>query len=166
MSKKVCRNTVDISMEEIASKKARRSKVDFSTIKFTSKKVHGNNVDFLTIEITSNKVRGNNVVFSTIEITSKKVRGNNVDFSTIKIASKNYVEVTWKFVEIWSNITYPRNIHIEMTSIQRGVSIGLLYAMHEVFIKELLFEETCPALKNPWLWACTFQLNFSPKLSF
>ena len=76
-----------------------------------------------TIETTSKRVRGNNVDFLTIEITSKKLRGNSVDFSTSKITSKKYVEMTWKFVEIWSS-TYRRNIHVESTSIRRGVPVG------------------------------------------
>ena len=67
-------------------------------------KVRENNVDFLTIEIISKGVRGNNVDFSTIKIISKKVRGNNVEFSTIEVTSKKYMEMTWKFVEIWSSI--------------------------------------------------------------
>ena len=37
----------------------------------------------------------------------------------------------------------------------------LLYVVHEVFIKVLLFQETCPVPKNPWLCACNFQLNLS-----
>ena len=76
-------------------------------------KVRGNNVDFSTIEVTSEKVRGNNVDFSTIEMTSTKVRGNDVDFSVSEITSKKFVEMTWKFVEIWSS-TYRRNIHVDM----------------------------------------------------
>ena len=93
------------------------------TRQITSKKVRGNNVDFSTIEVTSERVRGNNVDFSTIEITSKKVRGNDVDFSTIEIISKKYVEMTCKFVEIWS-LTYRRNIHVESRWIRRGVPVG------------------------------------------
>ena len=84
------------------------------------------------IEITLIKVRGNNVDFWTIEITSKKVRGNHVDFSTIEITSKRYVEMTWKFVEIWSS-TYRRNIHVESTWIRRGVPVG----------QQLLTEAVC-----------------------
>ena len=80
-------------------------------------------MDISTKEITSKKARGNKVDFSTIEITSKKVRGNDVDFSISEITSKKYVEPTWKFVEIWSS-TYGRNIHIESTSIRRGVPVG------------------------------------------
>ena len=68
-------------------------------------------MDFLTIEITLKKVRENDMDFSINEITSKKVRGNDMDFSISKITSKKYVEMTWKFVEIWSS-TYPRNIHV------------------------------------------------------
>ena len=93
------------------------------TRQITSKKVRGNNVDFSTIEVTSERVRGNNVDFSTIEITSKKVRGNDVDFSIIEIISKKYVEMTCKFVEIWS-LTYRRNIHVESRWIRRGVPVG------------------------------------------
>ena len=73
-------------------------------------------MDFLTIEITSKKVRENDMDFSINEITSKKVRGNDMDFSISKIISKKYVEMTWKFVEIWSS-TYPRNIHVESQKI-------------------------------------------------
>ena len=84
------------------------------------KKVSKDNVHISTIEITSKKVRGNHVDFSTSEITSKKVRGNYVNFSTIEITSKKYAGMTWKFVEIWSSM-YRRNIHVESTSIRRGV---------------------------------------------
>ena len=139
-SKKVCRNNVDISTREITPKKirgnnvdfstseitpikVRGNNVDFSTIEITSKKVGGNNVGISTMEITSKKVRGNNVDFSTSEITSKKVRGNDVDFSISEITSKKYVEMTWKFVEIWFS-TYRRNIGVESTWIRRGVSLG------------------------------------------
>ena len=96
----------------------------FSTIEITSKKVRGNSVDFSTSEITSKKVHGNHVNFSTSKITSKKVHGNHVDFSTIEITSKKYVEMTWKFAEIWSS-TYRRNMRVESTWIQRGVLVGL-----------------------------------------
>ena len=71
-------------------------------------------MDFPTIEITSKKVRGNNVDFSSIEITSKKVPRNNADFSTSEIKSKKCVEMTWKFVVIWSS-TYRRNIDVDLT---------------------------------------------------
>ena len=107
MSKKVSRNIVDISAKEIRTKKVRRSKVDFSTI-----------------EITSKKVRGNNMDFSTIKITFKKVRRNKVEFTISEITSKRYVEMTWKFVDIWSS-TYRRNIHVESTLISRGVPVGI-----------------------------------------
>ena len=62
------------------------------------------------------KVRGNDVNFPTIEITSKIVRGNDVDFLISNITSKKYVEMTWKFVEIWSSSTqYPLGIDIDST---------------------------------------------------
>ena len=88
----------------------------FSTIEITLKKVRGNNADFLNIEITLKKVRGNNVDFSTIEIKLKKVPGNDMDFSISEITSKKYMEMAWKFVEVWSS-TYPCNIHVESTLI-------------------------------------------------
>ena len=61
--------------------------------------------------------------FSTSEIRSKKVRGNDVDLSISKVISKKYLEMTWKFVEIWSS-TYRCDIDVESTWIQRGVSVG------------------------------------------
>ena len=97
--------------------------------KITSKKVIRNTVDISTKEITSKKVGGNDVDFSTIEITSKKVRGNDVNFSISESTSKKYVETTWKFVEVWSS-TYRRNIHVESTSIRRGVPVGLLISVY------------------------------------
>ena len=76
--------------------------MDFSHPNYIEKS-SGNNVDFLTIEITSKRVCENNVDFSTSEITAKKVCGKNVDFSTSEITSKKYVEMTCKFVKIWSS---------------------------------------------------------------
>ena len=82
-------------------------------------------MDFLSNEIASKKVRGNNVDFSnTDRITSKKVGGNDVDFLIRKITPKKYVEMTRKFIEIWSSM-YRRNIDVESTSIRRGVPVGL-----------------------------------------
>ena len=46
-------------------------------------------------------------------------------FRPSKLRRKKYVETTWKFVEIWSS-TYPRNIHVESTSIRRGRPFGYL----------------------------------------
>ena len=74
-------------------------------------------------EITSKKVRVNGVDFQTSEITLKEVRGYNVNFSISKITSKKYVEITWKFAEIWSS-TYRYNIDVASTSIRRGVPVG------------------------------------------
>ena len=96
---------------------------DVEFIKTSSKNVRANKVNYSTIKITSKKVSRNTVDISTKEITLKKVRENNVDFSTIEITSKKYVETTWKFVEIWSS-TYRRNIHVNSTSIRRGVPVG------------------------------------------
>ena len=72
-------------------------------------------MDISTGEITWKQARGNIVDFLTNEITSKKVRGNNVDFRPSKLHRQKYVEMTWKFVEIWS-WTYRRNIDVESTS--------------------------------------------------
>ena len=80
-------------------------------------------MDFSTSEITPKKVGGNNIDFSTSEITSKKVRGNDVEFSISEITSKEYLEMTWKFVKIWS-LTYRRNIDVESTWIRCGVPNG------------------------------------------
>ena len=55
----------------------------------------------------------------------KKVSRNNVDFSISEITSKKYVEMTWKFVKIWS-LTYRRNIDIKSTWIRRGMSVGFI----------------------------------------
>ena len=68
-------------------------------------------MDFSTIKIISKKVRRNNTNFSTIRITLKKERGNDLDFLISEITSKKYVEMTWKFVEIWSS-TYRYNADI------------------------------------------------------
>ena len=59
---------------------------------------------------------------STIEITSKEVRGNDVNFAINKITSKQYVEMTWKFVEIWT-LTYLGDIDVESMWIRRGVPV-------------------------------------------
>ena len=92
-----------------------KNDIEFLPIKISLKKVRVNNVDFSTMKMTSKKVCGKNVDFSTSEVTSKKVLGSDVDFSTSEITSKKYVEMTWKFVKIWSS-TYRCNIHVESTS--------------------------------------------------
>ena len=115
---------MDFSTIRITLKKVSQSNVHFSTIEITSRKLCGNNVDILPSQITTKKVRGNDVNFPTIEITSKIVRGNDVNFLISDITSKKYVEMTWKFVEIWSS-AYQRNIHLESTSIRRGVPVGM-----------------------------------------
>ena len=104
---------LETTLETTVLEKVRGNNVDFSTIEVTLEKVRGNNVDFSTIETTSKIVRGDNVDFSTIEMTSTKVRGNDVDFSISEITSKKFVEMTWKFGEIWSS-AYRRNIHVDM----------------------------------------------------
>ena len=83
-------------------------------------------VDIWTREIISKKVRGNNMDFSTVEITLKKVRGNDENIWISEITMKKYVEMTWKFVEIWYS-TYRRNIDFKSTSIRRGVAVELIF---------------------------------------
>ena len=119
------KNDVEILPVEISSRKNRANNVDFSIIKIISKKVSENNVDFLTREITSKNVRGSNADFSIIKIISKKIRSNDMDFSISKITSKKYVEMIWKFVEVWSS-TFRRNIHVESMSIWLGVPVGVV----------------------------------------
>ena len=110
--------------------------MDFSTIEITSKKVCGNNVDFSISKITPKKVRGNNVDFSNSEIALKKICGNDMDFSIGEITPKKYVEMTWKFVEIWSS-TYEDNIDVKSRSTPRGVPVGTTFCSY--FLKEILF---------------------------
>ena len=57
---------------------------------------------------------------------SNKVPKDDVNFTLIEITSKEYVEITWKFVDIFSSY-YPCNIDIEWRSIWRGVSIGNVF---------------------------------------
>ena len=121
---------------KIKSKKVSRNIVDISTIKITSTKVRRSKVDFSTIEITSKKVRGNNVDFWTIKITSKKVHGNYVDFSISEITSKKYVELTWKFVEIWS-----WRIGVISTWNGRGFDVECSLGYH--YISKLLLRRPC-----------------------
>ena len=80
-------------------------------------------MDYSTSKVISKKVLGNNLNFSPIEITSGKVRGNNVDFLISEITAEKYVEMTLKFVEIWS-LMFRRNVGIESTWSRRGVPIG------------------------------------------
>ena len=113
--------------------------VDISTSEITSKQVRGKNVDCSTCEVTQEKVHGNSMDFSIIEISSKKIRGNGVDFLINEIKWKNYVEMTWKFVKIWSltyrsihlivdtsytSIRWYINIDVESTLIQHGAPVG------------------------------------------
>ena len=67
--------------------------------------------DFFDHQITTKKVCRNDVDFLSIEITSKNCKKNDVDFSIIKITLKKYVEMTWKFIKIWS-LTYRCNIDV------------------------------------------------------
>ena len=64
----------------------------------------------------------------------RKKRGSYVDFLISETTSKKYVEMTWKFVEIWSS-TYPRNTHVESTSIRRGVAVGFKCFFYENYLR-------------------------------
>ena len=134
LSKIVRANKVDFSTIKIKLKKVSRKAVDISKREITSKKVRGSKVDFSTIEVTSKKVLGNNVDFSTIEIASKKALGNDLDFSISEIISKKFVEMTWKFAQIWSS-TYRHNSYVELTRISRGVPVGLFFCSKRCQIK-------------------------------
>ena len=92
-------------------------------IEIMSNKVRRNNVVFSPIEITLNKVCRNDIDFSHIKITLTKVHWNNVHFSPTEITSTRYVEMTWKFVDIFSSM-YRYYIAIKSTSIRRGVYFG------------------------------------------
>ena len=120
---KLTKSNIEFLPIEISSKKISANNVNLLNIKIISKKIRGKNVGISTSEITSKKIRGNNVDFLTIEITSKKGRGNDVDFSISEITSKKYMEIMWKFLELWSS-TYWCNTDVRSTSIQRGVSFG------------------------------------------
>ena len=122
-SKKVSGNNTDFSTREYISKKVRGKNVDITTSEIMFIKVRGKYVDLWTSAITQKKICGNNVDFSNIEITLKKVRGNDLDFSISKITSKKYVKTTSKFVKICSSM-YWRYIHVQSTSIPRGVRVG------------------------------------------
>ena len=80
------------------------------------KKIHQNNVDVTSNEITSKKVSRNGVDFSPIKLSSIKLRRNDVNFLPIEITLKKYVDMMWKFIDVFFS-TYPRNIDIESTSI-------------------------------------------------
>ena len=106
--------------------------------------LHGRtNMDFSTSKIIVKRIWGNNMDFSTSEITSKKVRGNDVDFLISEIPSKKYVEMTWKFVKIWS-LTYWRNIDVESMWIRRGVPVG----MSDFQRFPTLIQRRCPTMKQ------------------
>ena len=67
--------------------------------------------------------------FSTSEVTSKKVRGNDVDFSIREIASKKCVEMTWKFVEIWSSTYDVYDVDSTCVPVGNQVAKGLMLKM-------------------------------------
>ena len=99
-----CVSKLHQNMRSFPSKlhqKIHQNNVDFSSIEIRSKIVHRNDVDISLIEVTPNKVHLNGVDFWLIEITSMKVRQNNVEFLPIEITSKKYIEMTWKFINIF-----------------------------------------------------------------
>ena len=103
--------------------------------------------------------------FSNIEITLKKVRGNDVDFSISEITSKKYVEMTWKFVEIWSS-THRRNIHVDSMCIRRGVPVGVdvnKIAMMVVFCKIHIYLKCS---KTPLIFQSVNVSNINKKYAF
>ena len=44
-------------------------------------------------------------------------------FRTSKLHRKKYVEMTWKYVEIWPS-SYRHNIDVESTAIRCGMPVG------------------------------------------
>ena len=68
------------------------------------------------MEIMSKEICQNDIDILLIKIALKKVRRDDTDFSSIKITLKKYVEMTLKFVDIFS-LTCRRNIAIELTLI-------------------------------------------------
>ena len=55
----------------------------------------------------------------------KSTLSTKYDFSISEITSKKYVEMIWKFVEVWSS-TFRRNIHVESMSIWLSVPVGVV----------------------------------------
>ena len=85
--------------------------------------VHRNWVEKSIMEIMSKEICENEIDILLIKTALNKVRRDDTDFSSIKITLKKYVEMTLKFVDIFS-LTCRRNIAIELTLIWRGVSVG------------------------------------------
>ena len=73
----------------------------------------------------------------------KKVRGSNVHFSISEVTAKKHVEITWRFFKIWQ---YRRNIHIESTSIPRGVPVRVAFPFNIEFIAYSLYYFLNPKL--------------------
>ena len=73
----------------------------------------------------------------------KKVRGSNVHFSISEVTAKKHVEITWRFFKIWQ---YRRNIHIESTSIPRGVPVRVAFPFNIQFIAYSLYYFLNPKL--------------------
>ena len=94
-----------------------------------------NSVEFLPLEISSKKVHGKNVdIFRLAKLPQTKHVETTRIFWTIEITSKKYVEMTWKFVEIWSS-TYWCNIHAESTSIRRGMPDGMSFNYGPILLR-------------------------------
>ena len=112
---------------------------------------------FLLIEIAQNKVYRNNVDFLPIEIMSKKLLRNDVDFSHNEITSKMYVEVTWKFIDIFF-LTYRRNIDINSMTVRCGVYFGTAQSCRFVQVFELVQSKTklFEIMMNPYYFCNVF----------
>ena len=73
----------------------------------------------------------------------KKVRGSNVHFSISEVTEKKHKKIMWKFFKIWQ---YRRNIHIESTSIPRGVPVRVAFPFYIHFIAYSLYYFLNPKL--------------------
>ena len=94
------------------------------------------------------KVCGNDVDFSISKIMSIKVHGNDVDILISEITSKKYVEMSWKFIEIWS-----LTIDVISTSNRRGFDVCARWTYFKDFRKNQknenkIFSRKCYNIKN------------------
>lgn len=78
------------------------------------------------------------VDFSAMKITSKKVRQNDINFSPIKIISKRYVEMTWKFGNIYFSIYRCISIDIDMCLLD-GLSHNFWTSKTIIYLNMILF---------------------------
>ena len=78
------------------------------------------------------------VDFSAMKITSKKVRQNDINFSPIKIISKRYVEMTWKFGNIYFSIYRCISIDIDICLLD-GLSHTFWTSKTIIYLNMILF---------------------------